>query len=431
MTATRTVLEGLVRQRHLTWAEAAERVAAAVRQEEGLRISLSARHFARIARRERGRGQPTPMVCRGLQYAFGLDVTELLAEPAADDVGRSSNSAADDEKDTSEVLIVAAERARRFVALETTTAESVELLHDEVRDLVRAYPIRSLPSLIGHLVSGQETIFLLLERPQRPEQSKHLYFLASVLSGAFAKASHDLADPHAATTQLRTAWLCAEHAGHEGLRAWICGLRALVAYWAERPLDSIRHIERGTEHAERARTTSSVWLPASEARARGVLGDRDGVRDAIARAERARESVQYDDLDEMGGLAVFSPSRQLYFAADALSWIPEEAQRTAEYATRAVEQYDDPTNHDFAFGDAAGSRTSLAIARIGVGDHEGAAAAVGPVLCLPPEQRINGIVQSVHRVHSALARTDPSQAGRVLQEEIENYMRTPLRSLPR
>lgn len=431
-TPARTALEALVRQQHLTWAEAADLVVAKLRTEEGVNASLSARHFARIARRERNPGRPTPMVCRGLRYAFGRPVEDLLAEPARDDDRQLSALLWDDDKsDTLEVLIVAAQRARRFLALETTTSESVQLLHDDVRDLLRAYPVQPLHHLIGHLVASQDTVFSLLERPQRAEQVTHLNILASLLSGALAKASHDFADPYAAATQLRTAWLCAEQTGHDGLHAWICGLQALVAYWADRPLDSIRCIERGHPYAARANNTTSVWLPASEARARGVLGDTEGTLDAIARAERAAAAVENDDLDEMGGLAAFSDSRRLYFAADALSWLPDASQSTAEYATQALERYDDPTNPDFAFGDAAGSRTDLALARISVADHDGAASATEPVLGLPPEQRINGIVRSVGRVHGALSRAVLGAAGRDLQEEIECYVRTPVRALPR
>ena len=51
------------------------------------------------------------------------------------------------------------------------------------------------------------------------------------------------------------------------------------------------------------------------------------------------------------------------------------------------------------------------------------------MLALPPEQRINGIVHSVNRVHRAVASAD-STAGRELQERIEDYTRTPLRAVP-
>jgi hypothetical protein len=52
------------------------------------------------------------------------------------------------------------------------------------------------------------------------------------------------------------------------------------------------------------------------------------------------------------------------------------------------------------------------------------------VLELPPEQRINGIVHSVNRVHRALDGTS-STVGTELQLRIEDYTRTPLSALAR
>jgi hypothetical protein len=309
--------------------------------------------------------------------------------------------------------------------------ESLQLINDEVRDLVCAYPARPLPEILGHLVSGQETVFSLLERPQRPTHARQLYFLSAVLGGLLAKASHDLADPHAALAQSRTAWLCAEQADHDGLRAWICGLQALICYWARRPHDSIRYAQRGAVYAQRAGNTALVWLPASEGRAWAVLGNSEQTRDAIERAEQAWHQVHPDEMDEMGGIATFSRSRQLYFAADALAWLPDESSAAEDYARQAVDAYSDPADPHWAFGDAAGSGAALAIARIGRGEVDGAADALAPVLDLPTQQRINGIVNSVNRVHRALNHPYANATARDLQERIESYVLTPVRTLAR
>ena len=81
-------------------------------------------------------------------------------------------------------------------------------------------------------------------------------------------------------------------------------------------------------------------------------------------------------------------------------------------------------------GHAAGSRADFAITEVARGSEvDGAVEVLEPVLALPPEQRINGIVHSVNRVHRAVASAD-SAAGRELQERIEDYTRTPLRAVP-
>ncbi len=216
--APRTLLEALVRQRQLSWDEAADLVVKTANNHEDIRISLSGRHLGRLARGERSGNRPNPATRRALQYTFNRPIDELLGPYTLSDlpvVGEPKRGT-----EASEVLTVAADRARRFMtSLQTLSDESLQLIHDDVRDLALAYPTRPLPEILGHLVSGQESVFSLLERPQRPTHARHLYFLSAVLSGLLAKASHDLADPHAALAQSRTAWLCAEQADHDGLRA--------------------------------------------------------------------------------------------------------------------------------------------------------------------------------------------------------------------
>ena len=239
-------------------------------------------------------------------------------------------------------------------------------------------------------MSGQEAGFSLLERPQRPAHARQLYFLSTVLCGLLAKASHELADPHAALAQSRTAWLCAEQADHDGLRAWICGLQSLICYWAGRPHDSIRYAQRDAVYAQRSRSTTMVWSPASEACAWGTLGHSEHARESVERAERAWDQVRPDELDEMGGIAMFTRPRQLHFAASALIWLPDGFSAAADDARQAVDAYFDPTDPDWSFADAAGSRAVLAIARIRNAEVEGAADVLAPVLDLPVELRVNG-----------------------------------------
>jgi hypothetical protein len=106
---------------------------------------------------------------------------------------------------------------------------------------------------------------------------------------------------------------------------------------------------------------------------------------------------------------------------------PEQSAASAAYAEQAVSAYEDPADPDWAFGDAAGSRADLAISRIYRGEVDGAAEIVEPVLALPAEQRINGIVHSLNRVNRALNGTTSSD-GLELQQSIEYFTRTPLRA---
>lgn len=181
----------------------------------------------------------------------------------------------------------------------------------------------------------------------------------------------------------------------------------------------------GSHFASRTGGTTSVWLPVSAARGDAASGNSERAINAIRAAEAAWEHVEPDEVDDLGGICTFSQPRTLYYAADALAWLPGEADNAVDFSTRAVDAYSDPTDPAWAFGDQAGSHSDLAIARVAARDLEGANEALAPVLDLPPEQRINGIVHSVQRVHQALTRSGLAAAASDMIEHIEDS-HTPL-----
>lgn len=435
----RTLLEYLLRQQDRTYEEtASEFLRLAVTLGES--ATISPRHLGRLARGERVGARTNPATRRVLQRMFDRTINDLLGPwiPRSDfDVQPASatdSPMASPSDDGRRVLTMASQRARKFALIagqSATSPEVVDQIHEDVQRLATAYPQQPLPHVLGDLVDVQDGIFTLLELRQRPRYARQLYFLGGVVGGILAKASHDLAEPHAAMTQARTAYLCADNADHDGLRAWLRGIQSLVSYWAGRPLEAARYAHSGSEFASRARNTTAVWLPMNEARAWAALGNAEKARNAIGKAELAWDALSIDDLDELGGLCTFSRSRQLYYAADALAWLPAEAEEAERYSRAAVDAYTDPTRPDWAFGDQAGSQANLAIARIARGELEGAAEALAPVLDLPSSQRINGIIASAQRVHRALTQSTVSTAAGELQEQIERFTQPALKSLSR
>ena len=425
----RTVLEQLLWSQDHTYEEMAaqfEQMALKL----GERATITPRHLRRLASGERT--GTTPVTRRVFQAMFGRPLDVLLSplpdqdDPSVRERLPTETASADDK----EMLVVAAQRARKF-ALESShsnlTSETMDQLYDDVAMLAVAYQRQPLSTILGQLVQTQDAVFNLLEGRQPPSATRQLLLLGSVTSGLLAKVSHDLADPHAALTHSRTAFLCADNADHNGMRAWIRGLQSLIAYWAGRYNDSVRYAQMGAAHADSS--TMSVWLPVSEARAWAALGNVAKALAAIRHAEDARDAVQFDDIDELGGFCTFSRTRQLYYVADALAWLPSEARTAEEYSLQAVSAYADPSSPDWAFGDAAGSACNLAVARIGRSEITGAEEALEPVLTLPPDQRINGIVLSVNRVHRALSVIPPSNATQLLQERIEMFTANPITAL--
>ncbi|MFI1995705.1 hypothetical protein [Actinoplanes sp. NPDC020271] len=428
----RTLLEFLIQQRDSTYEELAGEFS-----QHDQRAAISARHLGRLARGERGTTGATPATRRAFQAMFGKPLDELLRPwtPVLETAGPAIDSALALPHTGNErsLLNMAAERARRFAMLtsETTSAESVDQLREDVQRLALAYPQRPLPEILGDLAETQDTLFTLLERRQGPQQSRQLHFLASVTSGLLAKASHDLADPHSAMLQARTAVLCADRADHNGLRAWLRGLQSMVAYWAGRHAEAVRYAEMGMRFAEHTTGTTSVWLPVSAARAYAALGNAEKTLDSVHAAEDAWTRVEPDEMDELGGICTFNQPRTLYYAADALAWLPAEAEQAQEFAQRAVSAYADRTDPAWAFSDQAGSHADLAVARVAARNVEGAAEALAPVFELAPDQRINGIVHSVQRVHRALTQSGLAGDAHEVIDQIEDFTGTPLRALPR
>ncbi|HWR46549.1 MAG TPA: hypothetical protein VN327_02855 [Pseudonocardiaceae bacterium] len=404
----RTRLEQLLRQQHVTLEEFRKNYQRAAKG-----ITLSERQAYRWVAGEL-RGLPYPRAQATLETMFGEPAVRLLGPPYGlgalaptpghhGTVLRRGTARTDWE---GQVIALSADRARDFltrIEASNVGTETLDQLIDDLRRLVIAYEHQPLPTLLGDLVDTQDRVFVLLEGRQRPEQSRDLYLLAGIVCGLMAKASHDLGASHDAMTQARTGYACADNAGHDGLRAWIRGLQSLITYWSGRLEDSVRYAQSGAEAAVRSHGTAGIWLASNEARALAALHRLDDARAALARAADARDRVQPDELDSLGGLCTFSRPRQLYYAADALTWGGQpEADHTERLALDALDAYAGAPALDRAFGGVAGTRSALAVARVFHGEIDGAAEALGPVLELPVAQRIHGVVTSVEHVRAAL-----------------------------
>ena len=431
----RTRLEQVLRERHLP----VERFVA--RFNELSSVPLSDRQAYRWVA-GRLKGLPYPGAQQTLEQMFGESAARLFGPPYrlpdAVTLGPAERAERSGDRHNWEgqVITMSAQRARDFLSRAESSnvgPETLEQLADDVRQVATTYPRLPLPELLGDLIGVQERTFTLLEGRQRPEHTRQLYLLAGITCGLLAKASHDLGSSTDAMTQARTAYACAENAGHNGLRAWVRGLQSGVAYWTGRPREAVRYAQLGHDAVQPGAGTAALYLLSAEARAWGLLGNLERVQQAVQRATEVRDAITHDELDEFGGLCTFPHRRQLYFAADALSWVAEQHAEQAEAAaTTAVSAYEAAAAAERGWGEEAGARSGLAVARIAQGDVEGAANALQPVLELPPAQRIHGVVLSVQRVYSALraARLD-GPAAQQMQDAIETFSRRPLASLPR
>lgn len=417
------VLEAFKESKGMNWTEYAEAVVDAAKA-HGINLpTIDPRTVSRVAK---GQQNPGPKLQRALERAWGKPIDVLLSpyDPATPltDSGSSSGLLTSHQQ----VLREAANRAREF-SFTMPQLQNLSDIEEELRDLAVDYPVKPLIELINPLTSLQTRVFDIIESPRAPADGRQLFGLAGLIGGILAKASHDLGDPRSASSQAFTAYRCADEADSDAIRAWVCGLQSLIYYWDSKAKRSVDFARKGQQYARG--THMAVWLAASEARGEARLGNADAATTAIHSAQDALDAARSTYLDDFGGMLTFGPARTLYYAADAFAWMPghDEAEN---YATAAVQAYSDPAEEEWAFGDAAGARCDLAIVRINAGELEGAAEAVAPVLDLPTEQRIGGIIKSVQRVQDSLRYAPDTAVRDELHDELETFTLTPLRMLP-
>jgi hypothetical protein len=218
-----------------------------------------------------------------------------------------------------------------------------------------------------------------------------------------------------ADTQGRTAWLCAELAGHNDLRAWVLSTRSKVAFWDGRHKDAITFARRGIAY----RTTGSVGvlLACQEADAWSELGAREEALAALDRAEDARAAMIGGD--DIGGIFACQPARQANYAAAVQLRIghPADALRSANNAHTLLS--DQPVR---AYGTEAQIHISQAAAHLLTGEAEGALEALAPVLALPPDHRLAPVTRRLGALCSGIGR--PQTSGNVavgLRQAIEAF----------
>jgi transcriptional regulator with XRE-family HTH domain len=366
----------------------------------------------------------------GLSGLSGLSYSGLAAASSAPAPVPAVSIPAEPNRRAPGRLAGAARRAFGFSALaegSNVGPETLAELEAEVRRLAVGYPQQAIGPLVQELTQVQDIGFRLLEGRQRPQQTARLYLLTGIVCGMLAKASHDLGDAGSAMTQARAAYICADNGDHDGLRTWVRGLQSLICYWAGWSQDALRYARLGAEPGGTGPGSAAVWIAAQEARAWGMVGNEAATLAALDRGRRARDLAAGDDLDEIGGVLAFPPARQLYYAADALAAVPEQQVAAEDYARQAISAYEQLSDGQRSFSDEAGARCDLALARVRLGDAEGAQEAIGPVLELPVPRRINGVIASAHRVAAAAAGMSFGLERVRLQEAVHAFCLAPAR----
>ncbi len=410
----RTRLEQLVRQLRRTQAEFQKDFALTSDQLDE-RLTVSTRQVTRWLAGELD-GIPHAAACRVLEQMFGERAERLFGPPdltpraevtTVEVPGPASvgSTPVEDVALQREVSMAAAESARfgQFAEQSNVGPHTLDQFRADLTRIVTTYPNRPVYPIFVELRELRNRAFELLEGRQHPEQSRELYLVAGVLCGVLANASFDLGWLPAAETQARTAFLCAELAGNNALRAWVRGTQSLVAYWDERPRAAVELAADGWRYVPET-GTARVRLASIEARAHARLRDQRATENAFARAEQARDEVR--GADDPGGMLTFPLAKQSFYTATARLWLGgQDSYIDAERdAAHAVELYEADPPEQRRLGELCLARLDLAAARLGHDDLDGATEQLQGVLTIAAQRRTDSVVRRLNQVGRALQR---------------------------
>lgn len=252
----------------------------------------------------------------------------------------------------------------------------------------------------------------------RPQDRSDLYVTAGRLSGVLAYAVLDMDAPDEALAHVAAASRCADYAGDAELAAWAAGTRSLIRRFMGDyglALDAIRD---GYQHVGSGHGTGEARLRCGEAQCLANLGNSRAANAALDGAEDARARIRRPD--SLGGLFGFSAAKQAYYAGSSLIWLEggHDAERAEREALAAIDMWQAGPESERSLDDERLAHIYLATARVQLGDVEGAAEAIEPVLSLPLEDQISWIVKRADRVAGMLS-APRFQGNRTAQEMVE------------
>lgn len=383
---------------------------------------------------------PHPSNCRILDQMFG-EPAELLFGPPMPNAevvpaprhsvtphhdAKPREETADTVALEREIVMAAAESARfaQFAGQSNTGPHTIEQFRADIERIVTNYGNRPVHPTFVEVRELRNRAFELLEGRQPPEKTRDLYLVAGLLCAILGEASNDLGMTPAAKTQLRTAFLCAELAGNNWLRAWVRGRQSMVAFWEDQPRVAVELAVDGWQYVPE-HGTARVGLAMVEARARARLRDQRAAEDALNRADLAREQV--NGADEPGGMLAFSLARQNEVASGTRLFLGGQANcAEAEHlASQAVELHETNAPEQRELGQLSHASLNLAAARLGLDNLEGAADNLVDVLTITAQRPSGTVTRRLWQLANILERPRFQAAGLAL--ELRDQIRTAAR----
>ena len=354
---------------------------------------------------EHGRRWPSRPVVRALDAALGADKA-LLGRWALGEIGgrpartasAGSSSPSLQRADAELALVSTADESARFLGwaeVSNVGDLTVEQMHTDVRQIAHSYlKVPTLP-LFARARAVRDQAFALLAGRQRPGQSRDLHAVAGWSLTLLAWISTDLGQSDAADTHARAAWLCANNADHNGLRAWVRATQHTMAFWDHRYADAAGYAADGLNYATAG--SAEALLASAWALDLAKAGRADEARAAFTGARTAVETTDQAG-DELTGPFTCSADRAGGFWSDVHLALgaPADALVEADRAVAAFEAMPEPRrNH----GSERMVRLQQVRAHLALGQLDGAQEAITPVLNTAPEHRVRPLLQRCAEVY--------------------------------
>ena len=302
---------------------------------------------------------------------------------------------------------------------------TLEQLRSDVIRLSHSYMISEPFGMFQEMRRVRDRMYAALDRRVWPRDQTDLYLLLGCLNCLMAAAADDLGYPYASEELIRAGWAYAVAIDHKPLMAKLRADLANVAYWRNRPQQARDLAGSGLRYMVGGPNAAQLHLKYGRAAAR--LGDVDVARRAIGQARDARDQRNEDDLLQLGGEFGFSRASQHYLAGSTFLEITAAERDAIAELELATELYEagPEEGEDHSFELRMLAQIELAVARLRVGELDGAQPALRPVLALPPGKRIDPFPQRLETVRVELARPryHGSPQASDLAAEIEDFSR--------
>lgn len=290
---------------------------------------------------------------------------------------------------------------------------TVEQLHSDVWQIAGTYLKAPTLPLFNRTRALRDRAFTLLKGRQRPAQTRELYVAAGWSTTLLAWMTIDLGRPDVAEGHARTAWVCADNADHDGLRAWVCATQHTAAFWQN---DFTRAATYARDGLRYATGTAATFLASAYAMDLARSGRADLAREALAAARRAAGTAS-SDADDMPGPFSCTPDRAAGFWADVHLALGE-ATPALELSQSAATAFERTPADERNAGSERMVRLQVARAQLMLDELEGAAEAVAPVLATADEHRVRPLMRRMADVR-ALAEASP-RAGEAITAGIRD-----------